>query len=341
MNSAQKKLMVVNNFKINLIFLILFISNIILYAALITHYFYYYDIYIRINTVNNLFSMIAAIIILGFITTRLPQLRKLGDSSIYEIGYLIIIGILSMVVSYFNKSTNTETFFAPYLDMFKVLSVMLILMLIATKTKPFQNMLKGKLTAKNQFLCLVIFTILGCLASKYHIYVGSTPANVRCLIMMVGGLFGGPFVGIPSAIISGGFRFIQGGPTAFPCAVSTILAGLIGSLIFIWNNHKILRGVHTVVLMFLFTGLEMLLIVLLTPKEISFGYVENVYPLMMFASVVGMILFLMIVREEKDNDKKVISYEELRINEMEHTLDEYMDKVDQLEEEIEYLKNKD
>lgn len=293
------------------------------------------------SNLNDIFAMVSAVIILGFISTRLPQFRKLGDSSIYEVSYLIIFGIVGMVVSYFNKISNSEAFIAPFFDMFKVLSVMLVLMLIATKTKPFKNMLKGKFTKKNLFLCFIIFTILGCFASKYHIYVDSTPANVRCLIIMVGGLLGGPLVGIPSAIISGIFRFIQGGPTAFPCAVSTVLAGLIGSMIFIWNDRKILRRLHAVILMFLFIGLEMLLIVVLTPPSISFGYIEDVYPLMLFASVLGMILFLMIVREQKDNSKHDISYEELRINELENTLDEYMDKVDDLQEEIDNLKNED
>ena len=46
--------------------------------------------------------------------------------SIYEIGYLILFGIVSIVVSYFNKSTEFDYIVMPLLDMFKVLSVMSI-----------------------------------------------------------------------------------------------------------------------------------------------------------------------------------------------------------------------
>ena len=61
---------------------------------------------------------------------------------------------------------------------------------------------------------------------------------------------------------------------------------------------------------------------------------------MLFASVMGMALFLMIVREQT-RPKKEISYEELRMNEMENTLEEHIDRIEELEEEIQELKNKD
>ena len=315
--------LVINNVKINAIFLVLFILNIVLYVFMIQYFFTTYDFHISIRSVSNIATIISAIIILGFISTRLPQFRKFGNSSIYEVSYLLLFGILSIVISYFNKSTNTETFFAPYIEMFKILSIMIIFTLIATKIKSFKDILNGKITRRNQLICLVIFTALGCIASKYHVYVGDTPANVRCLIIMIGGLFGGPVVGIPSAIISGGFRYIQGGVTAFPCAVTTVVA-----------------DVPAVLLMFLFTGFEMLMIVVLTPADISFPFVSDIYPLMLFASVTGMVLFLMIVREGKIK-KKEISYEELRFKEMENSLYELGEKVDELEEEIERLRKED
>lgn len=332
--------LVINNVKINAIFLVLFILNIVLYVFMIRYFFTTYDFHISIRSVSNIATIISAIIILGFISTRLPQFRKFGNSSIYEVSYLLLFGILSIVISYFNKSTNTETFFAPYIEMFKILSIMIIFTLIATKIKSFKDILNGKITRRNQLICLVIFTALGCIASKYHVYVGDTPANVRCLIIMIGGLFGGPVVGIPSAIISGGFRYIQGGVTAFPCAVTTVVAGIIGSLIYELNGRKFLNNVPAVLLMFLFTGFEMLMIVVLTPADISFPFVSDIYPLMLFASVTGMVLFLMIVREGKIK-KKEISYEELKFKEMENSLYELGEKVDELEEEIERLRKDD
>lgn len=245
------------------------ISNIVLFIGFINYYLQI-GFKIEFKTINNILTIIATIIILGFVSTRLPQFRKMTDGSLYEIGYLIIIGILSIMVSYFNSSTNTQSLFTPYLEMFKILSVSLIIVIIAAKTKPFKEVLHRKFTVKNQIACLIVFTVLGLLASKSHIYIHDTPANIRSLIAMISGLFGGPFVGIPVGIISGAYRFTLGGTTALPCAISTAISGIIGSLIFIWNDKKFPRIISSITLMFLYIGFEMLLIVIMTPQNISF-----------------------------------------------------------------------
>ena len=84
----------------------------------------------------------------------------------------------------------------PLLDMFKVLSVMLILTLIATKTKAFKGVISGKISKKTIIYCFIIFSILGILSSIYYVNVDGTPSDVRNLIIMISGLFGGPYVGI-------------------------------------------------------------------------------------------------------------------------------------------------
>lgn len=334
---ANRKTLLRNKFIIYLIYLVLLISNIVLYFYLIRYYVNEFDFKLTLNTVNNILSIIAAIIILGFISTRLPQFRKLGDSSIYEISYLIIIGLLSIIVSYFNKSTNTEALIDPFLNMFKILSFILILMVIATKTEAFKNMLHAKAGRRDMIFILIFFSFLGCLSSVYYIYVNDTLATVRTLIIMIGGLFGGPYIGIPSGIIAALFRLYQGGASAFPDAIATVLSGVIASVIFKLNDGKFPHTVPSAILIFLFIGLEMLLIMFLTPPTISVPLINKIYPLMLFAGVVGMILFKMITKEAKTGVSE-ISYEELRINELENTLDEYNDKLEQLEEEIELIK---
>lgn len=321
-----------------IIFLVLVISNIILYYSFLTHYFAHHELKISFAVLNNILTMLSAIIIFGFISTRLPQFRNLGDSSIYEMGYLIIIGILSIIISIFNQSTHTTGFFTPFLNMFKVLSVLLILMLIAIKTRSLKNVMHKKFTKKDLFFTFIIFSILGCLASKYTIPVNNSFANVRNLIIMIAGLVGGPYVGIPAGIVSGGFRFFEGGVTALPCSLATIIAGFLGSVIYIFNDKRFLKGRSAVILMFLYVGFEMLLIIWLTPPNISITYINDIYPLMLFGAVLGMILLVMIFKEVKSDNS--VSYEELRIRELENTLDEYDDELEKLREDVELLKEK-
>lgn len=338
--------MAVDRFKIRnkmiiyLICLALLILNIVLYYYLAQYYIDNFDTALSFSTVNNFISILAAIIILGFISTRLPQFRKLGDSSIYEISYLVIIGILGIIISYFNKSTQTDEIIHPFLDMFKILSVMMILMIIATKTKPFKRILHKRAGKNDLIFIMIFFAVLGCLSSIYYIYDHAAEANVRSLVIMIGGLLAGPYVGIPSGIIAGLFRLFMGGPTAVPYAVSTVLSGIISSAIYKLNGGKFPTSTHSAILIFLFIGVEMLLVVFLTPPNISIPLINQIYPLMAFAGVIGMILFKMITKEAKTGVRE-INYEELRINELENTLDEYSDKLEKLEEEIEELKRKD
>ena len=319
-----------NNSKINLIFLLLLISNLILIIGLV----YYYSktiVQIDFKEINYALTILSTLIILGFISTRLPQLRELGDSSLYEVGYLIIIGIFSIILSYFNESTNSKLILGPYIEMFKILSVSLIIVILVSKTRSFKEIM-------NQIVCLIIFTILGLLASNSHIYINNTPANIRCLVVMISGLFGGPFVGIPTGIISGAYRYSLGGFTALPCALSTVISGIIGSAIFVWNDRKFLRTIPSMVLMFLYVGFEMLLIVVLTPPAISFPFIKEIYPIMLFAGVVGITLFKMIIKEQKQNSKTQMTYEEMKIKEFENELEGYDERIEELEAEIEELR---
>ena len=82
----------------------------------------------------------------------------------------------------------------------------------------------------------------------------------------------------------------------------------------------------------------MLMIVMLTPPDISFPFVKDIYPVMLFASVVGMLLFSIVIWEEKQKRNTKPSDEELKINEIEDELKGNKEKIEKLEKEIEDLK---
>lgn len=322
--------------KITAIYLILLISNIVLLIGLI-YYYSKVNIKIEIETIDDLFTILATILILAFISSRLPKLRNRG-SSLYDIGYLVIITVVGLMSSYFNSNVDDAMIFGPFLEMFKVLSVIILFIILASKLKPFKEILHGKFSKKNLIICLIIFIALGLFASRFHTYIGDTPANVRCMVVMISGLFGGPFIGIPVGLISGAYRFTLGGVTAVPCAISTVISGIIGSLIFIWNDRKFPKTLSAILLMFLFTGFEMLMIVIMTPPNISFPFIHSVYPMMLFASVIGIILFSIVIKEERQKSDSSLSHEEKKILELENELEKTNEKVEKLENEIEELK---
>ena len=329
-NIAKNKIGIVS------IFGILLVCNIIFFILCIGYCIHNVDKFnFNLDYFSNFYAIVASLIILGFISTRLPRMKQ-NDNSLHEFIYLIILGILSIVVSYFNKGTVSDRFIDPYIDVFKILSILLILLVIATKSKAFKSIMNQKIGRKATFYTLIFFAIVAIVSTWYYINVHDSMVSVRDLIVMISGLFGGPYVGIPVGILTAFFRYSYGGATAFPAALSALSAGVVSSLIYVFNGRKFLKMSSSVLLMFLFTGYSMLLIIVCTPPYISVEYVLKIYPLMLFSSILGMVLFKMIVKEEKTG--KNISYEELRIMELENTLDEYDEKISQLEEDVELLK---
>ena len=116
---------------------------------------------------------------------------------------------------------------------------------------------------------------------------------------MIAALAGGPVVGIPVGIIAGVWRFSLGGPTALACAVVTIIAGFVGSLIHKWMGGKFLSPFKAALLMFLFSGFDMFMITILTPKQ-GVMIANALYAPMTFASVLGILLFTIFLDEKKE-----------------------------------------
>jgi len=297
--------------KLIILFSILFVFNILLFINL----FAYITVFrqLNLNAFHELGTIIAAIIILGFISTRLPKLKESTDGSIYEIAYLIIIGILSITVSYFNKSTNGESLWAPFIEMFRMLAVMLILLFVATKSKSFQSLIEKKTSRKTQIWLIIIFSILGILASYFTIDVFGVPANARGLIVMIAALSGGPIVGIPVGIIAGVWRFTLGGPTVFACAVVTIITGFVGGFVNKWMGGKFLSPFKAALLMFLYSGFDMFMITVLTPKD-GIMIANALYAPMTFAAVLGILLFTIFLNEKKEEIRIKESIEQIDKN---------------------------
>ena len=342
--------------KILILFTILFFFNIAFYFNMLAYMVIIQNLDIAI--LHDLLTIFSAIIILGFISTRLPKLKQITDGSVYEIAYLVIMGLLSITISYFNKSTNGESLWAPFLEMFRMLSVVLILTYVATKSKSFKAIIKGDFSRNTIFWQILICSVLGVLASYFTMDVNGVPANARNLVVMISALLGGPYLGLPVAIISGVWRYFLGGPTALACGVSTVLAGVIGSAVFRWNGGKFLRAYKAALLMFLFSGFDMFVVTVLTPKPDGVIIANAVYAPMTFAAVLGILLFSMFLGEKKeeegisdelkqtieDNSSKISDNTDIidlntdRIIELSKELNKYKDKVDKLEEELEKIK---
>lgn len=308
------------------IFIVLIIANLLFFYIFISNLKLTND---SIYDFEDLGLILSSIIIFAFISSKLPKLRKLGDSSLYDVTYFLILALITLFISYYNSVINTFMSLGSFLDMFNILAVSLIFMIVAMQTRIFKAVVRGEKSRRNLIYCAIIFSILGVLASM-SIFIDKSPANVRTMTILIGSMLGGPIVGIPSAIVAGLFRLSLGGVTAVPCSISTILCGVIGSAVYILNGRRFLNSTKSAILMFLMVGLEMLFILLYVPSNLDVQLVNSIYPPMLFGSVVGIVLFKLVIKdnEEKSKNKKDIHEE---VAELKESLKEHEEKIDRLE----------
>ena len=316
------------NKKIFAIFAVLFIANLWFFKIYFSHMDIDMSSFLALKNLSLIFS---SIIIFAFISSKLPMLRNLGDSYLYDVIYFMILAVLSIFISYYNSSLNQYLKLGSFLDMFNVLAISLILMIISIHLKPFKEIINGNRSVKNLMGCMVIFSVLGIISSLFTTD-GTSLANVRAMTILIGSLFGGPMVGIPSAIVSALFRLVLGGPTAMPCAVLTVLTGVIGSAIYVLNGGKFLNSPKSVILMFLVIGVEMLLLILMLPDSIAFEIVDDIYQPVLFTSVIGIVLFKLVIKTPEERAKHKDG--ESEIEKLKGLLAEQEERITRLEDII-------
>lgn len=281
------------------IFIILILANVAFFAILIS----YLDIDITtIEILEDVGLILSSVIIFAFISSKLPMLRKLGDSSLYDVTYFMIMAVFTLFISYYNSYLNSVLNLEHFLDLFNILTISLIFMVIVMHLNIFKEIIAGNKSKRNLFICMVLFSILGIISTQ-NIFLADELANIRNAIIIIGSMFGGPIVGIPSAIIAGLFRYSLGGVTALPCSIATILSGFIGSAIYILNGNKFLTSAKSVVLMFLVVGVEMLFIILFIPNEVAIPIIKAIYAPMLFSSIIAVVLFKLVIKENEENVK--------------------------------------
>lgn len=286
--------------KIKGMFIFLMIANIIFFMMFLFKFNSFYSLnFDNWGLVKELIRYFAVLIVLGFVVTRLPLFKdKFENNNIKEVVYILIFCLLSMSMEFFNSSFSGKELWVPFLNMFEILAMILILFFVFTRFSGFKRLLIHKQKVKDKIIYVVLFSILGILSSIYTVSVNGIPANVRDLVVILASFIGGPIVGIITTVIAALYRFfIIGGVTAFPCCISTLLAGIFAALIYKWNDYKFFGVVRSAVFVFLFLGFDFLLILLLTPPTPGLQLISYIYLPMTFADVFGMIIVSVLIKE--------------------------------------------
>jgi len=187
-----------------------------------------------------------------------------------------------------------------FVELVKSMAVIIMVAYLFTRTRLYREVLDRRLTWQGRvFLTLIFgaFSIWGTLAG---VEILGGIANTRDLGPALGGLLGGPFVGIGAGLIGAVQRLTMGGFTAVPCALATVAAGFAGGVVYLLFKGR-LAPVWAAMLLAVFTeSLHMGLTLLMArPYDEALALVAEVIVPMIVVNAIGMAVFILIVGNEE------------------------------------------
>ncbi len=176
-------------------------------------------------------------------------------------------------------------------NVFVIVGVVFLL----TRTEFFKDIRESTPTFRSQAILILVLGAISVFATYSGVEIGGAIANVRDLAPMIGGLIGGPVVGLGAGLIGGIHRYFLGGFTAFPCSMATVLAGLFGGIIYYLNRKRFIGIFGSVVFAVFMEAIHMGLILFTAqPYERAVALVNEISIPMMLLNSLGMLIFALL-----------------------------------------------
>ena len=183
----------------------------------------------------------------------------------------------------------------------KTASVIIIFAYLVTRAKFFTEILDKQLNFRNQIIFISLFGALSIFGTYGGIKLPSGAiANIRDLGPMVAGLVGGPVLGCGAGLIGGVHRYFLGGFVAFPCALASVMAGLMGGAVYELRKREFTTIWQAMLLAILVELGHMGLVLLIArPYDAALDTVKKVILPMIGANAAGIGIFALIIQNLK------------------------------------------
>ncbi|WP_199244323.1 LytS/YhcK type 5TM receptor domain-containing protein [Pseudodesulfovibrio cashew] len=147
-------------------------------------------------------------------------------------------------------------------------------------------------------LITILFGLFGILGTYTGNAVFDSVANLRAMVVISGGLFGGPVVGIGAGLIAGVHRIVTdlAGFSAWPCGIATAVEGLAAGLLCMRLGDKALNWRIAAGLALVGESLHMGLVLLMSrPFPDAVALVKLIAPPMLLVNAFGAALFVEVI----------------------------------------------
>lgn len=201
-----------------------------------------------------------------------------------ENNYTAIWAFLSAVVELFNGLAQD-------------IAIVVTCAYLLSQTYFFRKMLNRRLGRIEQFFLSLLFGFIGIYGTYSGIPIYGALANSRVLGPVVGGLLGGPWVGLGSGLIAGAHRFWLGGFTGFACGIATVLEGVLGGWCQRWLRERPITWPVALAVGALAELMQMVVILLVArPLPQAWILVKAIGLPMIGVNSIGIATFFLIIR---------------------------------------------
>ena len=180
------------------------------------------------------------------------------------------------------------------IDIFKLLSAILVLVFFLGKVPSFKQLFFRKPSNRGALGLAVFFGIFG-IVGTYGFPVENASANARAVAVIVGGLVAGPGVGLGAGLIAGIHRLLLGGLTAQAAMISVVLQGYLAGKYFEWIKRRV-TWKEALGIGALLEFLHFAIVLAITrPFDEAWAVVSLIAPPMVLVNSVGVLFFLVVL----------------------------------------------
>ncbi|WP_042461882.1 sensor histidine kinase [Neobacillus dielmonensis] len=207
--------------------------------------------------------------------------------------------------------------------MLEKVGIIVIVAFLLAQMRSFRQVIQNDHTTKEKIMLIVLFGSFGVISNYTGIEVqhqtierpdwltdmnhDSALANTRVMGIVIGGLLGGPAVGIGAGVLAGIHRYTLGGFTSLSCALSTILAGIAAGYL---GKKRKQQGKPISSLFAVITGMMMetvqmaIILVAAKPFADAWELVQLISLPMIFGNGLGTLLFMLIIQIIKRDEER-------------------------------------
>lgn len=176
--------------------------------------------------------------------------------------------------------------------LFQMMAVIFMFAYLFTRSRFFKETLRGTIPLKTQIILIIFFGIVSIYGTLGNITVSGARLNVRDLGPIIGGLTCGPVVGLGAGIIGGLVRYSQGGPYMYVCLAGSIIAGILGGILYLANKKQFVTTPVAIIFTILVESLHSLIaLIFATPPSQVFEVLSLVIIPMVIINGIGVGIF--------------------------------------------------